>query len=218
MFTSLLTCNRCNDVEEHTTRSCPKPANYVRCSEYGSEDHSYRSCTATVKSCFNCGGEHIARAMWCPKRKEALKKKEEVARQSHVRPSVTFAQAAQGSQPPKPTVSSTTADPSQTLTGLMCLLHAHLANASSPCCFQQILSASLAQNGLPDVKLPPRPPLRGPEDIEPSPGVFNNMLHRLAQQPLCKKNLHQPLMTLPWWSLHPLFRPVMKTTLTTRIH
>ena len=164
VFTSLLTCNRCNAVEEHSTKSCPKPADYVRCSECGSEEHSYRSCTATTKRCFNCGGEHSARAMRCPKRKEALKKKEEAARQSHVRPNVTFAQAAQGSLPPQSTASNIV-DPSQTLTGLMCLLHAHLANASSPGCFQQTLSASLAQNGLPDVKLPPPPPLRGPEDI-----------------------------------------------------
>ena len=61
--------------------------------------------------------------------------------------------------------SSTIADPSQTLTGLMCLLHAHLSNTSSPGWFQQTLSASLAQNGLPDVKLPPPPSLPGPEDI-----------------------------------------------------
>ena len=99
------------------------------------------------------------------KRKEALKKKEAAALQSDVRPSVTFAQTAQGTQPPQPTASSAIADPSQTLTGLMCLLHGHLSNASSPGCFQQTLSASLAQNGLPDVKLPPPPPIRGPEDI-----------------------------------------------------
>ena len=54
-------------------------------------------------------------------------------------------------------------DPSKTLTGLMCLFHAHLANASSPGCFQKTLSDSLAENGLPDVKLPPPPPSQGLE-------------------------------------------------------
>ena len=85
VFIPLLTCNRCNAVEDHATKSCPKPSGYVLCSECGNEDHSFRTCTATSKKCLHCGGEHSTRAMRCPMRKEALKNKEEAARQARVR-------------------------------------------------------------------------------------------------------------------------------------
>ena len=162
VFIPLLTCNRCNAVEDHATKSCPKPASYVLCSECGNEDHSFRTCTATSKKCLHCGGEHSARAMHCPMRKEALKNKEEAARQARVRPSVSIAQAAQSAPAPAAPIP---ADPTKTLASLMCLFHAHLANTSAPGCFQETLSASLAENGLPDVQLPSPPPHRAPESL-----------------------------------------------------
>ena len=76
VFIPLLTCNRCHAVEDHPTKTCPKPAGYVLCSECCSEDHSFRTCTAIAKKCLHCSGEHSARALRCPMRKEALKKKE----------------------------------------------------------------------------------------------------------------------------------------------
>ena len=161
VYIPLLTCNKCNAVEDHPTSSCPKPASYMRCSECSEEGHIFRNCTAASKKCLNCGGDHSARAMRCPTRKEALKRKEETARQARVKPSVSYAQVAQAPQPTTPSPSVFGApDPSKTLAGLMCLFHAHLANAAAPGCFQQTLSAGLAENGLPDVKLPPPPPLQ----------------------------------------------------------
>ncbi|KAK8380745.1 hypothetical protein O3P69_007992 [Scylla paramamosain] len=110
-----------------------------------------RDCKASTKKSLNCRGEHSARAMQCPTCKEALKRKEAAAQQAQARQSnTTYTQIAQAT--PSPT-GLTTPDPSKTLAGLMCLFHAHLANASSLGCFQQTLSASLAENGLPDVKL-----------------------------------------------------------------
>ncbi len=163
-YTPLLTCNRCNAVEEHHTRSCPHPADYVRCSECGSRDHTFRNCSATTKSCLNCGGDHSARAMRCPTRKEALKKKEEAMRQARTKPGVSFAQATSASLPATPQPPNLgPIDPTKSLTGLMCLLHAHLSNVASPGCFQKTLSASLAENGLPNVKLPSPPPLQAPD-------------------------------------------------------
>ncbi|MPD02180.1 hypothetical protein E2C01_097741 [Portunus trituberculatus] len=56
-------------------------------------------------------------------------------------------------------------DPSNALAGLMCLMHAHLSNAFNPGYFQETLSTSLAENGLPDIKLPTPPPPRVPNNI-----------------------------------------------------
>lgn len=163
MFIPLLTCNRCNVVEDHPTNSCPRPAGYMRCSECGSEEHTFRSCPAPSKTCFNCGGDHSARAMRCPIRKEALKKKEEAIRKAHVRPGVSYAQTTT-QQAPAPT-GLASPDPTKSLAGLLCLWHAHLTNSTNPGCFQQVLSKGLADNGLPDIKLPPPLPLRPSESV-----------------------------------------------------
>ncbi|MPC45784.1 hypothetical protein E2C01_039489 [Portunus trituberculatus] len=162
VFIPLVTCNRYNVVEKHPTSSCPHPAGYMRCSECSSEEHSYRNCTTFTKKCLNCGGDHSATAMWCPVRKEALKKKEEATRQARVRPNVSFAQATQQASP---TADPVVTDPSKALARLMCLIHARIINASHPGSFQKTLSMSLAENGLPDVKLPTPSPLRVPEEI-----------------------------------------------------
>ena len=44
------------------------------------------------------------------------------------------------------------------MTGLMCVLNAHLVNFGQPGSFQRTLSESLSKNGLSDVQLPPNPP------------------------------------------------------------
>ncbi|KAK8386683.1 hypothetical protein O3P69_017858 [Scylla paramamosain] len=115
-YVPLLTCNRCNAVEEHPTSSCPHPSDFVQCSECSSKEHSYRDCTANQKKCLHCGGEHSARAMRCPKRKKALKIKEEASRQNRGTASTSYARAAQSAGPP---AGSTAPDPSQMLAGLI---------------------------------------------------------------------------------------------------
>ena len=104
VFTSLMTCNRCNAVEQHSTGSCPHPREYMRCSECSSDTHTFRHCTATTKKCLHCGGEHSAWATHCPVRKEALRSKEEAARRGRIRSGVSHAQATQ--QPPPGTAPS----------------------------------------------------------------------------------------------------------------
>ncbi|KAK8373767.1 hypothetical protein O3P69_011696 [Scylla paramamosain] len=164
-YTPLLTCNRCNAVEEHHTRSCPHPADYVRCSECGSREHTFRNCSATTKSCLNCGGDHSARAMRCPTRKEALKKKEEAMRQARTKPGVSFAQTTSASlQPhPNPPPNLGPIDPHQVADRIDVLASRTSFQCGLSGCFQQTLSASLAENGLPNVKLPPPPPLQAPD-------------------------------------------------------
>ena len=152
-YVPLIACNRCNEVEGHTTANCPKDATYKRCSECASMGHIFRECTATEKKCLNCGGQHSARAMRCPVRKEAVKKKEEEHRARLVTPTTTYAQATGSNFNPF-------SEPMD-MRGFLCLLHAHLVNANQPGSFQQVFSESLRMNKLPDVQLPPNPPSQG---------------------------------------------------------
>lgn len=101
--------------------------------------------------------------MRCPKRKEALKKKEEVSKAGPSDYLLLFLRSCCPGCGSLASAGAPDPDPSQTLAGLMRLFHAHLANLSAPGCFQQTLSAGLASNGLPDIKLPPPPPLQHPE-------------------------------------------------------
>ncbi|MPC77104.1 hypothetical protein E2C01_071549 [Portunus trituberculatus] len=150
IYIPIISCNRCYVVESHTTNQCPQPATYKRCSECASGDHTFRDCPTQDKKCINCGGPHSARAMRCPIRKEALREKEEQLRKNRTRPDISFAKATQASAP---------ADPiGHSLTGLMCVLHAHLVNSARPGSFQDTLKESLRLNGLPQVRLPPDPP------------------------------------------------------------
>ena len=139
VYTPLLTCNKCQAVEAHSTRDCPKPQGYVRCSECGSQEHSFRECRATEKHCMHCHGKHSCRAMRCPVRKEALREKEDRARVARDNPApTTFAgitrqatPSAEGSWP--------------NLAGMMCVFNAHLNNVGEPGSFQQSLREPRSQ-------------------------------------------------------------------------
>ena len=149
-YTPLIACNRCNEVESHTTPNCTKDHAFKQCSECAAMGHTFRDCTATEKRCLNCGGPHSARAMRCPVRKEAIKKKQEEERSRTVTPATTYAQASKMSF----------SEPLD-MRGFLCLLHAHLVNANQPGSFQTVFSESLRMNKLPDVQLPPNPPSQG---------------------------------------------------------
>ena len=128
IFIPLTSCNRCYAVEEHQTNDCTLPATAKRCSECASEEHTFRECAATEKKCLNCGGPHSARAMRCPKRKEALRKKEDQIRKGKTQPTVSYATAAQPTLLQEPL--------GHALSGLICVLHAHMVNSYRPGTFQ----------------------------------------------------------------------------------
>ena len=148
-YIELLSCNKCYAIESHSTKQCPCPQDYIICSECTSREHTFRECTATEKSCLHCGQAHSCKVMRCPARKKAMQEKEERLRQVKNNPPTTYAQAT---ATPSPDTSGLN------LTGLVCVLHAHMVNCADPGSFQTTLSESLALNGLPDVKLPPNPP------------------------------------------------------------
>lgn len=151
VYTPLVTCNRCQEVETHETQDCPKPDDYKVCSLCASKEHTFKECNSDLRRCINCGKDHSARAMRCPVRKKALKEKEERIREARDS-RATYATA----------VSATDSTPRQdnpfNLKGLICVFHAHMVECAQPGTFQATLSRSLAMNNLPDVKLPPNPP------------------------------------------------------------
>lgn len=91
VYVPLLTCDRCHAIEQHTTSECPHPATFKLCSECAQQDHTFRDCRSGAKKCLNCGLDHNARAMRCPERKKALKKKEERLRTARTSPTTSFA-------------------------------------------------------------------------------------------------------------------------------
>ncbi len=148
VYVPLMTCNKCCAVEEHETRFCHKPSSYQVCSECGQEDHTFRDCRAAEKRCLHCGQNHSARAMRCPVRKRALREKTDLLKSEKTKPATySLAASSAGTQP--------ASDLSKiSLKGVLCVLHAHMAEAATPGTFQRTLSEGLAMNGLPDVKLP----------------------------------------------------------------
>lgn len=71
--------------------ACPHPVGSTRCSECGEEGHTFCTCNAEAKHCNKCGERHSSRAMRCAVRKTALKEKERLFRQGHLRPSISYA-------------------------------------------------------------------------------------------------------------------------------
>lgn len=153
-YIELLTCTRCYAVEDHTTRLCTKPHSYTVCSNCAEEGHHHWECRTPGRRCLNCNEGHHATAMKCPVRKRALKEKQDSLRRLRTeRASTSYAQASSSTATPSPMGSHMTGH----MTGLMCLMHAHIANIADPGSFQKVLTENLKKNGLPDVTLTPIP-------------------------------------------------------------
>lgn len=152
-YTQLKTCMRCYKIEDHTTAQCPKPHDYKVCSECASHEHTWRQCKSQKKRCINCEQEHRTLAMSCPKRKEAIKDKQN-AQNTHG----NYAQAA--------SANSTNYLPGMNITNLtdkvttmmFCLYNAHMMNAVQPGTFQQHLDLMTTSNKLPRLIGPSNPP------------------------------------------------------------
>lgn len=160
--TPLQACDKCHAIEKHSTSQCPKPVDFKACSECGEEGHTFRECQSSIKKCINCTNNHSARAMRCPIRKAALRKKRvDLRKAQEARASTSYAAAAASSPITAPSTSSDSPPPRHLTTSLSCLLMAHLWNADSPGCFQDVYSRTLALNGIADVKSLPDPPSAG---------------------------------------------------------
>ena len=49
VFIPILTCMRCYALDTHTTNKCTMAPNYTACSECGSDEHTWKTCTSTTK-------------------------------------------------------------------------------------------------------------------------------------------------------------------------
>jgi len=70
-FTPVRQCMNCF-AYGHLKTTC-KAEKKSRCTECGSNTHSFRECKSSVKKCLNCGGAHRTFANSCPTCKEAMK-------------------------------------------------------------------------------------------------------------------------------------------------
>ena len=74
-YISLVTCFKCYELEDHTSRNCPKSTDFKICSSCSSTSHTWKDCSSPQKKCLLCSGTHNALSSMCPERKKAIKLK-----------------------------------------------------------------------------------------------------------------------------------------------
>lgn len=158
-YVQLTTCMKCYAIEEHTTSSCPLPAEHRKCSECAGSDHTWRECKSGIKKCLNCQGAHRTLAMTCKLRKDAIRKKQQGLQNTQNTKNYALAAAS--------TTATNNQDPAQI--GLLSstiptiwfsYFYALTMDAVSPGCFQNVLNSTLAANNLPSMTVPQAPPSR----------------------------------------------------------
>ena len=152
-------CYRCYEIDSHKANNCPKPREYVVCSNC-SGNHKYKNCHHSVRKCINCSGAHATMSKNCPKYKNAVSKKANttstVENKTHVETRTKNYSAIH-------TNSTNTHDSYANATkhglsredmfrGYMCLLMATSMEASMPGSFNTSFDKLLAENGLPSFK------------------------------------------------------------------
>lgn len=150
-FTSILTCFKCYQMEDHTTAQCKVDKSYKVCSECSSPNHTWRECKAEKKKCLSCNGEHSTLAMRCQKRKDIINQKR---REEKERETTTYTEIAKrgGTK----TVQAIQPQPANTEhnTMYLCMLNAHFHNAGNPGEYEDALNKILNMNNLPSLKVP----------------------------------------------------------------
>lgn len=155
-FLNLLTCMKCYMIEDHTTRNCPKEANYKICSCCSSTNHTWQECSSEKKTCINCHGDHVSVAMQCPGRKEALNRKRKEMKEMKSTTYITITK--QNQQPQITTTTATTPELfNMQAKTYSCMLYALFMDSANEGTFQEELDAVFEQNGLPKIKIPVSP-------------------------------------------------------------
>lgn len=86
-YIPLRTCFKCYVVEDHSSSECTNKQTYKICSECAEPGHLWQECISAVKRCVNCEGTNRTLASQCPKRKEALAKRQSIKEAKKKRPS-----------------------------------------------------------------------------------------------------------------------------------
>lgn len=175
-YTAIVRCMRCYAVDSHYTNKCPKPRDYIICSECGSNEHKWFQCdSGNKKECVNCSGPHRTLAYKCPHRVQAVEK----AKTLKKKPSTTTNSYAATASSPPPAEPLFTPDAAHKI--LTCILQAHVMNIAEPGSFETVLNNWLEMNGLPKMNAPANPashkllrpgalmPQSPPQDLSPAP-------------------------------------------------
>ena len=153
IYVFLTICYKCYSFE-HKTEDCPTPS-VIICSECASPSHSYRDCTATVKKCINCQGEHRTLAAKCPIRKNLIKEKEKNIRERSRSRSRQRTYAEATSSKPKETVRETSGISREDQIKISSSIqYAHMVEGVLPGTFNITVAEMYRLNGLPQVKFP----------------------------------------------------------------
>lgn len=154
-YVNITTCMKCYAIEEHTTRQCPKEASYKICSCCSATDHTWTECKAGVKSCINCGGDHVTVAMQCPKRKEAINTKRKEAKE--IKTNIYSSVTKQAHTPQTINIPNSEVSIMQAKT-YSCMLYAMFLDSTNPGTFQEELNELFEKNDLPKIKITKNPP------------------------------------------------------------
>ena len=74
MFVSIIPCYRCYSYK-HMKKNCPKPTDYMVCSNCAQPGHIYTDCQIRAYKCINCGLDHRTLAAKCEVRKKIIREK-----------------------------------------------------------------------------------------------------------------------------------------------
>ena len=159
VFTNLLICFKCYEMESHTTADCPNSSRVV-CSECGSQGHIWRDCTSENKKCLNCGGGHRTMAMACPERKRLIKEKQEGAKKKEAEKEMkSYAKVAEiFKEDQRQNNIRIQIDNTTPLHISTCILHAHFINIARPGTFNEEVNKMLRKNGFEELVFPENPP------------------------------------------------------------
>lgn len=145
-YIDILTCFRCYALESHIAANCSKSQSYKLCSICAIEGHDWRSCRSTTKKCINCGGDHSALSMQCPRRREILKlKRTSVVTTSSYKEAVTTS--------PINDARKHITEGQLAAKSLSCIFLALLSSHDDPAKFADSVNSLFLQNNLPTLNL-----------------------------------------------------------------
>lgn len=154
-YVKLNYCYRCYSIEDHMSRDCPKPAEYMICSICSSLQHNYKDCSSNFKKCINCDGQHNTMSIACPARKPFIIPNSNVnnnygtGKTSYTTTPVSFTSTLK-SNPQADRTCLVKDVNSMMIKAFMCFMCASNANTSQPGSFCDVLEKLLKVNNLPD--------------------------------------------------------------------
>ena len=188
-------CYRCYAIENHKANNCPKPQDFVVCSNC-SGNHNYKNCRTNERKCINCSGNHSTMSKYCPKYKIAVSNKSQPTL-SEIKSSGKTPSTNNSSVPLNTgkthasyaSIAKNTLSKDDMFRGYMCMLMASNLETSLPGSFNKNLNKLLSENGLPSFETAGLVPSVVSPCLNPSPIIqLNNNTERSNQSTLEETN------------------------------